>query len=113
MTADALFDHALVPWHHTDASESREAAAAVNGQHQLVLVLTALRDAQTALTDDDLAQRCGLLRTSAGTRRGVAVRLGFVVRAGRGLSALGNPASTWRITDRGVEYLAETEGKAA
>jgi hypothetical protein len=59
-------------------------------------------------TDDEIAGWAGLLRHSAGTRRGVAVRRGLVERAGSGLSALGNRAATWVLTSAGRAYLNES-----
>lgn len=91
----------LAPSHAHDPAESRIAAARVDAKGQLKLVLLCLLHAEEPLTDDAIAARCGLLRTSAGTRRGVAYKLGYVEKAGRGLSALGNPASRWRLTPDG------------
>lgn len=96
----------LAPYHDGDPSESRQAARKVRAQHQLDLILHCLYESSSPLTDDDLASRCGLIRTSAGTRRGVAVRQGWVERAGTGTSALGNPAARWRITNEGRDYIA-------
>lgn len=95
----------LAPVHRDDGPESRLAAEKVDKVVQFHRVLRALYYAPQALTDDEIAQRCGLLRTSAGTRRGVAVKRGLVERAGRGVSALGNPASTWRLTSEGRAYV--------
>lgn len=97
----------LVPFHNNDQPESVIASKKVNAQRQLELVLTCLFHASDPLTDDEIAERCGLLRHSAGTRRGVAVRLGLVEKAGRGVSALGNPASLWALTTEGVVVAGE------
>src|SRR5688572_19427271 len=94
----------LAPVARNTSVESLIAAQKVDAKRQLEAVLLALYEADgDELTDDDLAERCGLLRTSAGTRRGVLVRMGLAVRAGRGLSALGNPCATWTLTEKGVE----------
>lgn len=98
----------LAPVHHDDPVESSIAASRVNASKQYRLVLFALYNAEKPLTDDELAERCGLLRHAAGTRRGVAVRDQRVERAGRGVSALGNPASTWRLTESGRRWVVET-----
>ena len=103
----------LAPVARNNPVESLIAAKKVNAQHQLEAVLLCLLDADEALTDDEIAERCGLLRHSAGTRRGVAVRMGLVTRAGRGLSALGNPASTWRLNEAGVAVASRLRGEAA
>lgn len=103
MSAEQL---TLAPTHHGDASESREAAAKVRAADQYHRVLLCLSAHSKPLTDDEIADWCGLLRTSAGTRRGVGVKLGHVERAGRGVSALGNAAATWRITREGQQYLS-------
>lgn len=92
----------LAPVHANDAQESRIAASRVDARRQLDLVLSCLYVAAKPLTDDDLGQRCGIPRHSAGTRRGVAVKRGWVARAGRGVSAMGNPAATWRLTPEGL-----------
>jgi len=103
----------LAPVHAEDGAESRHAASKVDGVKQYRLVLRALSQAGRPLTDDEIAERAGLLRHSAGTRRGVAVKRGHVRRVGRGLSSLGNPASTWMLTEAGLAALAEIERSAA
>ena len=104
----------LAPSHRDDGEESRTAASKVKAEKQFWQVLGCLYDAISALTDDQIAERCGLLRHAAGTRRGVAVRRGFVERAGRSVSALGNPASSWRLTDAGQRAVEQMrEGRAA
>lgn len=101
----------LAPVHRQDPAESVYAARKVDARRQLEQVIRCLYEASEALTDDAIAERCGLLRHSAGTRRGVAVRMGYVVRAGRGVSALGNPAATWILTAEGKRAAASlTEG---
>lgn len=99
----------LAPAHRNDPPESLIAASRVNAQHQLVLVMRCLAAADEPLTDDEIADRCDLLRHSAGTRRGVAVRMKLVERVGRGVSALGNPAGTWSITAAGRAWLKEID----
>lgn len=94
---------AIAPIARNSPVESLVAASKVDAQRQLEAVLRCLYEADEPLTDDKIAERCGLLRTSAGTRRGVARGMGLVVKAGRGVSALGNPAATWRLTDAGAE----------
>lgn len=96
----------------TDPETSKKAARKVKAQHQYELVLKTLYEADTALTDDEIAERAGLLRHSAGTRRGVAVKEGHVTRAGTGKSALGNNAATWVLTDEG-KRVASTLRSAA
>lgn len=96
----------VAPTHRDDPPESTEAAQKVNGARQLALVLSVLREASEPLSDDEIAERAGLLRHSAGTRRGVAVRLGWVVKAGRGKTPLGNACSTWTLTPQGREQAA-------
>lgn len=91
----------LAPVHTYDGAESRAAAKRVNARHQYEQVLLCLYDAHQALTDDEIAARCGLLRHSAGTRRGVAVKRGHVRTGGVGVSALGNRAMSWRLTEAG------------
>lgn len=102
----------LAPVHATDGEESRLAAALTDGAGQYRKVLLALYEASGPLTDDELGRRCGLLRTSAGTRRGVAVKEGLVVKAGRGVSALGNPAARWTLTPAGVAFVARMKEQA-
>jgi hypothetical protein len=101
-----LFD-TLAPVHKTDGAESRRAAARVKAADQFALVLRALANAERPLTDDDLAERCGLIRTSAGTRRGVGVKRGLIVRVGTGTSAMGNPCASWSITAKGLSHVRE------
>lgn len=104
----------LAPVHRADGPESRAAARKVRADDQYRRVLLALLDADHPLTDDELADRCGMLRTSAGTRRGVAVKRGLVAKAGVGRSALGNPAAKWFLTVAGVEQaLRIRRGQAA
>lgn len=103
----------LAPIARNSPVESLIAAKKVNAQHQLEQVLLCLLNADEALTDDETAERCGLLRHSAGTRRGVARSMGLVVKAGRGVSALGNPASTWTLTDKGREYAWQLRREVA
>jgi len=95
----------LAPTHTDDPEESREAASRVNAAHQYRLVLTCLYEAGEPLTGDAIAARCGLLRHSAGTRRGVGVKLNHVMKVGRGTSALGNPAATWTLTQAGRDWV--------
>jgi hypothetical protein len=109
MTAPTLFDANLAPVHHGDPETSRFAAAKVRASDQFHLVLRTLAAADEPLTDDEIAERTGLLRTSAGTRRGVAVRRCLVAHAGFGVSALGNTARTWTLTADGRRYVAELE----
>lgn len=91
----------LAPVHRNDPEESVLAARRVKANRQLEQVVLCLAQATVPMTDDQIAAAAGLLRHSAGTRRGVAVKLGYVRRAGRGVSALNNPASTWELTDLG------------
>lgn len=105
--SDTLFDDTLTPVHRYDGMESRHAARRVDGAAQFRQVMVCLADADRPLTDDEIAERCGLLRHSAGTRRGVAVRRGFVRKSGRGVSRLGNPAAQWVVTDAGRAWVAD------
>lgn len=89
----------LAPTHRDDPQESAIAASRVNASHQYRLVLVCLANAERPLTDDEIAERCGLLRHAAGTRRGVA--------------ALGNPASTWRLTEKGRRWVLDELAGAA
>lgn len=99
----SIFDTpTLTPTHQQDPQESADAASKVDGARQYRQVLRCLLDAEKPLTDDEISERCGLLRHAAGTRRGVAVKQGLVMRAGQGVSALGNPASCWSLTSEGV-----------
>lgn len=93
----------LAPVHAYDGAESRIAAERVNSQHQYELVLLCLLGSSEPLTDDEIAERCGLLRHSAGTRRGIAVKRGHVRKDGVGVSAYGNPAGKWRLTEAGEQ----------
>jgi predicted ArsR family transcriptional regulator len=105
----------LAPVHAGDAAESRIAASRVDARRQLDLVLVCLLHSSEPLTDDAIAERCGLLRHAAGTRRGVAAKEGWVCKAGRGVSALGNPAATWSLTEAGravAERIAEASRAA-
>lgn len=102
----------LAPSHAGDPIESRIAASRVNTARQYELVLLCLLAAEQPLTDDQIAERTGLLRHSAGTRRGVAVKQGHVERAGRGTSALGNPAATWVLTVEGVREALRARAAA-
>jgi hypothetical protein len=85
----------------------------VKAQHQYELVLRTLLEADGPLTDDEIAERAGLLRHSAGTRRGVAVKQGHVTRAGTGKSALGNSAAKWALTDEGQRAARAVRSTAA
>lgn len=111
MTAEQL--DLLAPSHSLDGRESRQAAANVSAEDQYHRVLRCLYDATVALTDDEIAVRCGLIRTSAGTRRGVAVKRGLVERYGTGVSAMGNPCAAWRLTAEGVTFAADLARRAA
>lgn len=102
MTVEQL---TLAPTHAHDPETSRSAAAKVNATAQYNLVLKTLYEADEPITDDEIARRAGLLRHSAGTRRGVAVKQGMVERAGTGRSALGNSAATWTLTPSGIAYV--------
>jgi hypothetical protein len=102
----------LAPVHRNDQPESVEAARKVDAAGQLRQVLVCLLEHGPA-TDDEIAAYCGLLRTSAGTRRGVAVRMGFVEKVGRGVSALGNPCSRWSLTREGVAEASALRGRGA
>lgn len=95
----------LAPSHRGDPVESRLAADKVDAANQLRAVLTALYESGVAMSDDDLAEKCGLLRTSAGTRRGVGVRRQWIERAGRSVTPRGNPCATWKLTDAGRAYV--------
>ena len=103
----------LAPVHRSDGTESREAAAKVNAEDQFRRVLACLYTATEPLTDDELGRRLGIPRHSAGTRRGVAVKRGLVRKVGRGLSAMGNGASTWALTDEGRAYAARLRERSA
>lgn len=103
----------LNPVHRHDGEESRAAARKVDGEGQLTQVLVCLLDAKKPLTDDEIASQCGLLRNSAGTRRGVAVKRGWVEKAGRGVSGHGNPAATWMLTLSGVREAMSRRSAAA
>lgn len=109
MTAEQL---ALAPVHADDPVESSIAAQRVAAKRQFDLVLVTLYRAGKPLTDDQIAERAGLLRTSAGTRRGIARDQGLVEKAGRGLSAHGNPASKWQLTDDGARLARRLLGLA-
>lgn len=97
----------LAPTHIYDGPESRSAARKVNAVDQFHRVLVTLLRAGEPLTDDEIARRSGLLRHSAGTRRGVAVKRGLVRQMGVGKSALGNRAAQWTLTDEGYVYASQ------
>lgn len=97
----------LAPVHDNDPVESLLAAQKVDAADQFRKVMYALYNAEKPLTDDELGERCGLLRHAAGTRRGVARNMGYVEKAGRGVSALGNPCGTWRLTGTGRRWVVE------
>lgn len=103
----------LAPVHDNDPAESLLAAQKVNAADQFRKVMLCLYNAERPLTDDEIGDRCDLLRHSAGTRRGVARNVGYVEKAGRGLSAMGNPCGTWRLTDAGCRWVIETLAGAA
>lgn len=107
-----LFD-TLAPSHAGDPTESRMAAAKVKAQHQLEQVLLCLLAAEKPLTDDELGDRLGLLRHAAGTRRGIAVKRGWIVRAGTGETPRGNPCATWVLTAAGVSEALRLRRSAA
>lgn len=102
----------LAPVHRNDPVESVQAANKVDAKLQLHMVLIALYHAEGPLTDDELGERCGLLRHSAGTRRGVAAGLGYVTKVGRGLTPRGNPCGRWTLTPAGVEYVQRMQASA-
>lgn len=95
----------LAPVHRDDPVESLLAAEKVDAAGQLRAVLVALYEARQPLSDDDLAARLGLLRHAAGTRRGVALKRGWVEKAGRGLTPRGNPCGLWALTAEGRRYV--------
>ena len=97
----------LAPSRRDDPPESREAAAKVDALRQYHLVLRTLSGAPGGLSDDEIAERTGLLRNSAGTRRGVAVKEGLVEKCGRSETPRGNPCGLWRLTDAGRRYVRE------
>lgn len=99
-----LFD-SLAPTREHDPAESHEAAQRVRAAEQYHLVLHVLYAAPGGLSDDQIAERAGLLRNSAGTRRGVGVKNGHVERCGRSETPRGNPCGVWRLTDAGREYV--------
>lgn len=100
------------PHHRNDPATSAEAARKVDAKRQFDLVLNVLhRAGSEGLTDDEIAARAGLLRHAAGTRRGVARNMGLVESCGRGVSALGNSAMKWRLTEAG--YRAVEQRSAA
>jgi hypothetical protein len=103
----------FAPVHRTDGAESRQAAARVDAAGQYRKVLEALYHAPGPLTDDELAETLGLLRHAAGTRRGVAVREGLVVRAGTGMTPRGNRCASWTLSPSGVEHVARLLEAAA
>ena len=103
----------LSPVHRHDPAESVLAARKVRATRQLERVLLCLYQSDRPLTDDELGEQCGLLRHSAGTRRGVAVRMGLVERAGTGVTPRGNPCATWRLTEQGLRIAAELARDAA
>lgn len=104
MTAEQL---ELAPIHDHDPIESLEAARRVDAEGQLRKVMFALYDADRPLSDDDLAERCELLRTSAGTRRGVAQKFGWVEKAGRGVTPRGNSCGLWALSERGRRWVEQ------
>ena len=103
----------LAPVHGNDPLESLEASLRVDAKRQLEMVLLVLYRAEKPLSDDDISERAGLLRNSAGTRRGVAKAMGLVEKVGRGETPRGNPCGLWAITDAGVEYVRQLLGAAA
>lgn len=109
MTPSTLFDpdtnEVYAPSRVYDPPESSEAASKVRAAEQLRAVLACLYAAHKALSDDEIAERCGLLRNSAGTRRGTAVKLGWVEKAGRSTTPRGNACSTWTLTADGARYV--------
>ena len=102
----------LAPVHRNDQPESAEAARKVDAETQLRRVLVCLLE-HGPQTDDEIAERLGLLRNSAGTRRGVAVKFGYVEKVGRGVSAQGNPCGKWALTRAGVEMASQLRSRAA
>ena len=106
MTDVQLDIWSLAPTHRDDPSTSARAAAKVKAQTQYVMVLRCLYDAERPLTDDEIGERCGIpARPDAGTRRGVAMKQGYVVKAGEGVSARGNACAAWALTADGKAYV--------
>lgn len=91
----------LTPSHHHDPETSRLAASKVDAVTQFNRVLVALYMLGES-TDDELAAHTGLLRNSAGTRRGKCVEAGLVEHAGFATNDRGNTCRTWRLTPDGV-----------
>lgn len=91
----------LAPVHRNDPVSSVAAARKVKARRQLDLVVACLYDNPEGLTDDELAERLGLLRNSAGTRRGKARDLGLVEACGTRENERGNASTVWRLTERG------------
>lgn len=98
----------LAPVHDNDPIESVEAAHKVDAERQFRLVMVCLYNAERPLTDDEIAERCELLRNSAGTRRGIARNMGYVEKAGRSRTPRGNSCGTWRLTDAGRRWVIKT-----
>lgn len=105
----------LAPFHDNDPATSRAAALSVDAAGQRRRVLLALFAAgESGMTDDELSSRCGLIRTSAGTRRGVLVKEGFVRRTSETRpTPFGRPAHVWTITSEGREEARRLMEEAA
>lgn len=90
----------------TDPSTSHAAAVANSAargrpRDRIVELLDLLGEA----TDYQLSEYLGMLRGTVAKRRGECVELGWVERAGRGVTDTGSPAFTWRLTDSGRARL--------
>ena len=101
MTSEQL---QLAPVHRNDPATSVAAARKVKARRQLDLVVACLYDNPEGLTDDELAERLGLLRNSAGTRRGKARDLGLVEACGKRTNDRGNDSTVWRLNAHGREW---------
>lgn len=101
-----------VPTHRNDPATSREGAAKVDARQQFQRVLSCLAEHPDGLTDDELAERLGLLRNSAGTRRGMARDLGLVESCGTRVNERGNRCTIWRCTADGFAEVERLKAAA-
>lgn len=109
---DLLDQIAADPAPHNGTPESVLAAAGLRGAKVVAdmrAILVCLRD-NPDITDDDIQYITGIKPSSERPRRGRLVDCGMVAKSGRGKSALGNAASLWALTDKGLAVVGSDAG---
>ena len=110
------FQNRLGPSHHNAPETSGQAAVANfprsgTQRHRVLFHIwywTGEQHTPHGLTDDEIANRTGLLGNSVRPRRGELQRDGLVKDSGyRRSSNMGHPAVVWCLTDEGLRAARE------